>query len=98
MIPEAIAAAESVIRALLVWIVLAAAALTAAGFAVVVAGWAVWRATVAAVKAVCAWLSWRSAAELPPHAPSEGADAPVAPQGRTGHPVPAWARSEEEAA
>lgn len=98
MIPEAIDAAEAVIRALLLWIVLAAALATAALFAVVAAGWAVWRATVAAVKAVCAWLRWRSASELPPHAPTEGADAPVAPRGRTANPVPAWARTEEEAA
>jgi membrane protein implicated in regulation of membrane protease activity len=98
VIPEAIAAAESVIRALLLWIVIAAALATAALFAVLAAGWAVWRTTVAAAKAVCAWLSWRPAAELPPHAPTEGADAPVAPRGRTANPVPAWARTEEEAA
>ena len=98
MIPEAIAAAESVIRALLLWIVIAAVFATAALFAVVAAGWAVWRATVAAVRAVCAWLSWRPAVELPPHAPTEGAGAPVASQGRTGNPVPAWARTDKEAA
>ena len=98
MIAEAIDAAVSVGWALLVWIVLCAVFATAALFAVVAAGWAVWRATVRAAKAVCAWLSWRLTAELPPQAPSEGASAPVAPQGRTGHPVPAWARSEEEAA
>ncbi len=98
MISEAIAAAESVIRALLLWIVAAAALATVALYAVVVAGWAVWRATTAAVKAVRAWLSWRPAAELPPCAPTEGACAPVAPQGRTGNPVPAWARTDKEAA
>lgn len=97
MIHEAIAAADSVIRALLVWIVLAAAALTAALFAVVVAGWAAWRATVAAVKAVCAWLSWRPRAELPPQAPPEGAPAPEVVQARP-CPAPAWARTDEEAA
>ena len=98
MIHEAIAAAESVIRALLLWIVAAAALATAALYAVLAAGWAVWRTTVAAVKAVCAWLSWRPAVELPPHAPTEGAGAPVASQGRTGNPVPAWARTDKEAA
>ncbi|MFM9616810.1 hypothetical protein ACKI14_02470 [Streptomyces turgidiscabies] len=98
MIPEAIAAAESVIRALLLWIVIGAAAATAVTFTLLATGWAVWRATVAAVRAVHAWLSWRPAAELPPCAPTEGAGAPVASQGRTGNPVPAWARTEEEAA
>lgn len=98
MIHEAIAAADSVVRALLVWIVLAAVVLTAALFAVVVAGWAAWRATVAAVKAVRAWLSWRPEAELLPHAPTEGAGAPVASQGRTDHHVPAWARTDTEEA
>lgn len=93
MIPEAIAAAESVIRALLLWIVIAAVFATAALFAVVAAGWAVWRATVAAVKAVCAWLSWRPVAELPPHAPTEGADAPGGVQARS-RPAPAWARKD----
>jgi hypothetical protein len=97
VIHEAIAAAESVIRALLLWIALAAAVSTAALFAVVVAGWAVWRATVAAVRAVCAWLSWRLAAEVPPHVPSEGAPAPGVAQART-RPAPAWARTDEEAA
>jgi hypothetical protein len=97
VIAEAIAAAESVIRALLVWIVLAAVVLTAAGFAVVVAGWAVWRATVAAAKAVCAWLSWRLASELPPQDPPEGAPAPEVAHART-RPAPSWARTEEEAA
>ena len=98
MIHEVIAAAEAVIRALLLWIVLAAVFATAALYALLAAGWAVWRATVAAVKAVRAWLSWRPVAEVPPHAPTEGADAPVAPQGRTGNPVPAWARTGKEAA
>lgn len=98
MIHEAIAAAESVIRALLLWIAIGAAAATALTFTLVLAAWAVWRAAVAAVKAVRAWLSWRPVAELLPHAPTEGADAPAAPRGRTGNPVPAWARTEEEAA
>lgn len=97
MIAEAIDAAVTVIRALAVWIVLAAVVLTAALFAVVAAGWAVWRATVAAVKAVCAWLSWRSVAELPPQAPPEGAPAPEAVQTRS-RPAPAWARTDKEAA
>ena len=97
MIPEAIAAAESVIRALLLWIVLAAAVLTAALFALVVAGWAVWRTTVAAVTAVCAWLSWRHTAEVPPQAPPEGAPAPGVVQAHS-RPAPSWARTEEEAA
>lgn len=95
MIPEAIGAAESVIRALLLWIVLAAALATAVTFAVLAAGWAVWRATVAAVKAVCAWLSWRPAAELPPHAPPEGAPAPGGVQARS---RPAWAHADTEEA
>lgn len=98
MIPEAIAAAESVVRALLLWIVAAAVFATAVTFALLAAGWAVWRTTVAAVKAVRAWLSWRPGAELPPCAPTEGAGAPVAPQGRTGNPVPAWARIDKGAA
>jgi hypothetical protein len=97
VIAEAIDAADSVIRALLVWIVLAAAVLTAALFAVVVAGWAVWRTTVAAVKAARAWLSWRPAAEVPPHAPPEDAPAPGVAQART-RPAPAWARTDKEAA
>lgn len=94
MIPEAIAAAESVVLALLLWIVIGAAAATAVTFALLAAGWAVWRATVAAVRAVRAWLSWRPAAELPPCAPTEGADAPVAPQGRTEPHAPSWARKD----
>lgn len=98
MIHEAIAAAESVILALLLWIVIGAAAATAVTFALLAAGWAVWRATVAAVKAVRAWLSWHPEAELPLCAPTEGAGAPVAPQGRTGNPVPALARTDKEAA
>lgn len=98
MIHEAIAAAESVVYALLWWIVAAAALATAALYAVVVAGWVVWRATVAAVKAVRAWLGWRPVAELPPCAPTEGADALASPQGRTGNPVPSWARTDKEAA
>lgn len=98
MIPEAIAAAESVARALLWWIVAAAALATCALYAVVVAGWAVWRATATAVRAVCAWLSWRPEAELPPQVPTEGACALVASQGRTEPHVPAWARADEEAA
>ena len=97
MIHEAIGAAESVIRALLVWIVLAAAVLTAVGFAVVAAGWAVWRATVAAVRAVRAWLSWRLPPEVPPQALPEGAPAPGVAQARS-RPAPAWARTDEEAA
>jgi hypothetical protein len=97
VIPEAIAAAESVIRALLLWIVVAAVFATAALYAVVVAGWAVWRATVAAVKAACAWLSWRLPSEVPPHAPPEGAPAPEAVQART-RPAPAWARPDKDAA
>lgn len=98
MIPEAIAAAESVILALLLWFVAAAVFATVVTFALLAAGWAAWRATVAAVRAVCAWLSWQPVAELPPCAPTEGADAPVASQGRTGNPVPAWARTDKEAA
>ena len=98
MIHEAIAAAESVIFALLLWIVIGAAAATAVTFALLAAGWAVWRTTVAAVKAVRAWLSWRPVAELPPCAPTEGASAPVASQGRTDHPAPAWARTDTEEA
>lgn len=43
MIAEAIDAATAVGLALLTWIVLAAAVLTAALFAVVAAGWVVWR-------------------------------------------------------
>ncbi len=96
MIPEAIAAAESVVRALLWWIVVAAALATAALYALLAAGWAMWR-TVAAVRAACAWLSWRHTAEVPPQAPPEGAPAPEAVQVRS-RPVPAWARTEEEAA
>lgn len=87
MIPEAIAAAESVVRALLWWIVAAAVLATAALYALVVAGWAVWRATVAAVRAVCAWLSWRPRAELPPCAPTEGVGAPGVVQARS---WPSW--------
>lgn len=98
MIHEVIAAAEAVIRALLVWFVAAAVFATAALFALLSAGWAVWRATVAAAKAVCAWLTWRLPSEVPPQAPTEGAGAPVASQGRTGNPVPAWARTDKEAA
>lgn len=97
MIHEAIDAAESVIRALLLWIVLAAVAATAALYAVLVAGWAAWRATVAAVRATCAWLSWRLVAELPACAPPEGAPAPGVAHART-RPAPAWARTDEEAA
>lgn len=98
MIAEAIDAADSVIRALAVWIVVAAVLATAVTFALIAAGWAVWRATVAAAKAVCAWLTWRLPSEVPPQAPTEGAGAPVASQGRTGNPVPAWARTDKEAA
>lgn len=94
MIHEAVDAATTVGLALLAWIALAAVLATAALFAAVAAGWAVWRATVAAVRAACAWLSWRPEAELPPHAPTEDAGAPVASQGRTGNPVPAWARKD----
>ena len=97
MIHEAIAAAESVIRALLLWIALAAAVSTAALFAVVVAGWAVWRATVAAVKAVCAWLSWRVAPEVPPCAPTEGAGAPGVVQAPS-RSAPTWAHIDTEEA
>jgi hypothetical protein len=98
VIAEAVDAATTVGLALLVWIVLCAVFATAVTFALLAAGWAVWRATVAAAKAVRAWLSWRPRAELPPCAPTEGAGAPVAPQGRTGNPVPAWARTDKEAA
>lgn len=94
MIAEAIDAATAVGLALLVWIVLAAAVATAALFAVVAAGWAVWRATVAAVKAACAWISWRLVVELPPQAPPEGASVPVAPRGRAANPAPSWARKD----
>jgi hypothetical protein len=94
VIPEAIAAAESVVRALLLWIVLAAVFATAATFAVLAAGWAVWRATVAAVKAVCAWLSWRPVAELPPCAPSEGGSTPEPARARTEPHAPSWARKD----
>ena len=97
MIAEAIDAAVSVGWALLVWIVLCAVFATAALFAVVAAGWAVWRATVRAAKAVYAWLSWRPGAEVPPQAPPEGVPAPEAVQARS-RPVPSWARTEEEAA
>ena len=93
MIHEVIAAAEAVIRALLLWIVLAAVFATAALYAVLAAGWAVWRATVAAVKAVCAWLSWRPEAEVPPCAPPEDAPAPEVAHARS-HPAPAWARKD----
>jgi hypothetical protein len=93
VIAEAIDAAEAVIRALLVWFVAAAVFATAALFAVVAAGWAVWRATVAAAKAVRAWLSWCLPSEVPPQAPSEGAPAPGVVQARS-RPVPAWARKD----
>ena len=97
MIAEAIDAAESVVRALAVWIVLAAAVLTAALYAVVAAEWAVWRATVAAVKAVCAWLRWRPEAEVPPHAPTEGAGAPGVAQAPS-RSAPTWAHIDTEEA
>lgn len=97
MIHEAIDAATSVGLALLLWIVLAAVFATAALFAAVAAGWAVWRTTAAAVKAVCAWLSWRLASELPPQVPPEGAPAPGVVQAHS-RPAPSWARTEEEAA
>lgn len=97
MIAEAIAAATAVGLALLAWIVLAAAVLTAALYTVLAAGWAVWRATVAAVKGTCAWLSWRLASEVPAQAPPEGAPAPGVVQARS-RPAPAWARTEEGAA
>ena len=97
MIHEVIAAAEAVIRALLLWIVLAAVFATAALYAVLAAGWAVWRATVAAVKAVCAWLSWQPAAEVPPHAPTEGAGAPGVAQAPS-RSAPTWAHIDTEEA
>lgn len=98
MIHEAIAAAESVILALLLWIVIAAVFATAVTFGLLAAGWAVWRATVAAVKAVCAWLSWRPEAELPPCAPTEGASAPEPAGARSEPHAPSWARTDKEAA
>ena len=98
MIAEAVDAAVSVGWALLVWVVLTAVFATAALYAAVVTVWAAWRATVRAMKAACAWLSWRLPAELPPQAPPEGEGVPVASQGRTANPAPSWARTEEEAA
>lgn len=92
MIAEAVDAAVSVGWALLVWVLLLAVFATAALFAVVVAGWAVWRVTVRAVRAACAWLSWRPEAEVPPHAPTEGASAPESAGARSEPHAPPWAR------
>jgi hypothetical protein len=97
VIAEAIDAATIVARALAVWIVLAAAVLTAALFAVVAAGWVAWRSTVAAAKAVRAWLRWRHTSEVPPQAPPEGAPAPEVAHARS-RPAPAWARKDKEIA
>lgn len=94
MIHEAIAAAESLILALLLWIFLGAAAATAVTFALLAAGWAAWRATVGAVKAARAWLSWRPVAELPPCAPTEGGSTPEPARARTEPHAPSWARKD----
>lgn len=99
MISEAIAAAESVVRALLLWIVAAAALATTALYAVVAAGWAVWRVLRGA------WTAMRprtdSLAPLAAEQPTEDPESPcVAERIPTPplRPVPAWARTDKEAA
>lgn len=104
MIHEAIDAADSVIRALLVWIVLAAAAATAVTFAVVVAVWAVTRIVRRTVRAAmprrtpsaCAWRPRGRAAVWPT---TVALTEP--PEARPALPVratPAWARTDTEEA
>lgn len=99
MIAEAIDAAESVIRALLLWIVAAAVFATAALYTVVVAGWAMWRALRGA------WTAMRprtdSLAPLAAEQPAEDPQSPHAAERISAaplRPVPAWARTDEEAA
>jgi hypothetical protein len=99
VIAEAIDAADSVVRALLVWIVLAAAVLTAALFAVVAAGWAVWRMLSGAWAAAAPRAD--SLAPLAAEQPTADPESPRAAERNPATPhrtVPAWARTDEEAA
>jgi hypothetical protein len=103
VIHEAIAAAESVVRALLVWIVAAAALATAALYAVIAAGWGVWRAVRAAMPrrapTACAWRPWKRARPLAPAvALTEPPGAPEALHAIPARPTPSWARTDKDAA
>ena len=97
MIHEAIAAAESVIRALLLWIVIGAAAATAVTFAVIAAGWAICRVLRGA------WAAAASSRTLSRRCGAvEGSG--VARDVREPHMAaeppsrPSWARTDKEAA
>lgn len=99
MISEAIAAAESVVRALLLWIVIGAVFATVALYAVVVAGWAMWRVLRGA------WTAMRprtdSLAPLAAEQPTEDPESPCAAERIPTpplRPVPARARTDKEAA
>lgn len=91
MIAEAIDAATAVGVALLVWIVLAAAVL----FAVVAAGWMVWRMLSGAWAATAPRTD--SLAPLAAEQPAEGPESPGAAERNPATPhrtVPAWARKD----
>lgn len=90
MIAEAMDAADSVIRALAVWIVLAAAGATAVTFAVVVAVACAVLAVRRGVVAVLSLVQHSSGGEVVRIAP-EAAQTPS-------RPAPSWARTDEEAA
>lgn len=99
MIHEVIAAAEAVIRALLVWFVAAAVFATAAGFAAIVAGWAVWRMLSGAWAATAPRTD--SLAPLAAEQPAEDPESPRTAERNTAAPrrtPPAWARTDKEAA
>lgn len=91
MIAEAVDAATTVGLALLVWIVLCAAFATAALYAVVVTVACAVLAVSRGVVAVLSLVQHSSGGEL-------GRDAPEAADARTARTVPAWARTDEEAA
>lgn len=95
MIHEAIDAADSVIRALAVWIVLAAAVLTAALYALLAAGWAAWRMLRGAWAATAPRTD--SLAPLAAEQPTEDPEPPRAPERNTATPhrtAPTWARKD----
>lgn len=104
MISEAIDAATTVGLALLVWIVAGAVFATAALYAVVAVAWVAMRIVRRTVRALlprraptaCAWRPWRRTRSL---ASTETLTAP--PEALPAIPartVPAWARTDKEAA
>ena len=91
MIAEAIDAAIRLGKALLVWVLLLAAALTAALYTLVVGAAVAWLTVTRGIAAGMAAVQ-RYEALVPPPGPQKAADARVA------HSRPSWAQPDEEAA